>query len=1098
MRTRNMLVCCLLLLLCGSIAFAQTITGSVTGTVTDPSGAAVSGATVTATNTATGVSAPTQTNSAGVYTLRFLPIGQYKVTVEATGFDKSTTEPFALEVAQEARIDVKLTVGQVSQSVTVTGAAPILNTQNPTTGDTITAETATEVPLQARNFSSLSLLVAGAITTNPMAQNSIKRSAYNGGYFQNGNREQTNNYTLDGVDINESIDNYIGYSPNVDAIGEMKIITGDATAEYGNANGGQIVMVTKSGTNHFHGNAFWFLENQNLNADSWLNKHTSGTPLPVSPFNRSQFGGTFGGPIKRDKLFFFADYQGGRQHTSTTETFTVPDAAMRAGYNPSTGQTVTITNPAAKYLLAHPELYPMPNAPGNLAAGAYLASDNYVGVAKQFVQNDQGDVKVDWQVRQSDLLSGRFTMGRQTDGNSTVSMATEFPQNNSNPYTGFAINWTHTFSSNVVSEARAGYGRPRYTELPVDIAGHFGLNGNQTLGIPGTQGLPGFSTFVFSGGTKVTPIGGAGGNNDGSNGGIASDSIINTFVYGDNVSWQLGRHTLKFGGQALRYQQNRYYSGNDGALGQFGYTGNFTGDSWTDFLTDTAFSFGQGESVVNRWGQRQWRDALFIQDDWKVMPNLTLNLGMRWEWDQPLYEVNNKQANIDINTGQITYAGVNGASRALYKSFWGGFMPRVGFAFTPDGFHDRFVVRGGYAITNFMEGTGANLRLTLNPPFFIDSSEQSDGTTTYSVTNGFPRPADPTVFAGNVRAWQPNLKPALIQQFNLTTETQFGNDLSLVVAYLGQTGNHLVDPREGNQAFCSRVAIPSQPQSPCPLPLAKYPLLSQVSQVSYTESEAMMNYNALQASLRKRTSNGLEFLANYTYSKSLSNNLGYYGAGGVSSQSAYWQDAYNGGGDYGPAFFDAKHIFSFSGYYDLPFGRGKMFGGGMNRVEDMLVGGWKVGAIASLHSGFPVTISSNQFYNANQRTNRANHYRPLKIRGRSTDKWFGTDASATPCASDAENASSVCAYGAESSTGFGTARVGSERAPSFKDFDMAASKRFAITEGSNLEFRADLFNILNTVSLGPPDQSVSDSNFGQITSTNSTERQIQLALKYTF
>ncbi|HEX3435738.1 MAG TPA: carboxypeptidase-like regulatory domain-containing protein, partial [Pseudacidobacterium sp.] len=510
MRVRNVLFGFLLLVACCSISLAQTITGSITGTITDTSGAAVGGATVTAINTATGVTFPTQTNSDGVYTLRFLPIGQYKVTIQAAGFDKSSFGPFALEVAQEARVDAKLTVGQVNQSVVVTSATPILNTENPTTGDTITAETATEVPLQARNFSSLSLLVAGAVSPNPMAQNSIKRSAYNGGYFQNGNREQTNNYTLDGIDINESIDNYIGYSPNVDAIGEMKIITGDATAEYGNANGGQIVMVTKSGTNHFHGNAFWFLENQNLNADSWLNKHTSGTPLPTSPFNRSQFGGTFGGPIKRDKLFFFVDYQGGRQHTGTTETFTVPDAAMRAGYNAATGQYVTITNPAALYLLAHPELYPLPNAPGNLASGAYLPSNNYVGVAKQFVQNDQGDVKVDWQIRQSDLLSGRFTMGRQTDGNSTVGMPTEFPQNNSNPYTGFAINWTHTFSPNIVNEARAGYGRPRYTELPVDIAGHFGLTGNQTLGIPGRQGLPGFSTLVFSGGTKVTPIGSSG------------------------------------------------------------------------------------------------------------------------------------------------------------------------------------------------------------------------------------------------------------------------------------------------------------------------------------------------------------------------------------------------------------------------------------------------------------------------------------------------------------------------------------------------------------------------------------------------------------
>jgi hypothetical protein len=1074
MRARYALFSFLLLLVCCSISLAQTITGSVTGTVTDATGAAVNNATVTATNIATGVTFPTQTNGSGVYTLRFLPIGQYKVSVEVTGFDKSTTAPFTLEVAQEARIDVKLTVGQVSQNVIVTGAAPILNTQNPTTGDTITAQTATEIPLQARNFAALSSLVAGAITTAPATQNSVMRSSYNGGYFQNGNREQTNNYTLDGADINETIDNYIGYSPNVDAIGEMKIITGDATAEYGNANGGQIVMVTKSGTNHFHGNVFEFLENQNLNANSWGNKHTTPDSIaPVNPFNRSIFGGTFGGPIKRDKLFFFMDYQGARQHTNNSTFYNVPTPAMRAGIVPGVGQ-VTITNPAAQYLLAHPEIYPDETIPGNDLGD--IPNRNYVGAEKQFVQNDQGDVKIDWQVRQNDLVSGRFTMGREYDGNSTVSIPTEIPTNNANPYTGFIMNWTHTFSSNVVSEARAGYGRSRYTGFPVDIAGNFGLTGNQKLGIPGTQGFPGFSQMTFSGGTSLTNIG---------SNGVASDSIANTFTYGDNVSWQLGKHTIKFGGQALRYQQNRYYAGNDGALGLFSYDGRYTGDSYADFLTDQAEFYGQGPSVVSRWGHRQWRDALFFQDDWKVMPNLTLNLGMRWEWDQPIYEVNNKQANV-------------------YNAYWGGFMPRVGFAFSPERFHDRLVIRGGYAITEFMEGTGANLRLPLNPPFFIDASGNASAATPrgFTVENGFPQPADPSSFDGlNIRAWQPTLKPALIQQFNLTTEYQVNNDTSLVIAYLGQVGDHLVDPREGNQAPCADQTNPA-----CQYPLAKFAAFPQYPTpddptrspniVSYTESEAVMNYNALQATLRKRVSNGLEFLANYTYSKSMSNNLGYYGANGVASQSAYWQDAYNGGGDYGPAFFDSTNIFSFSGYYDLPFGRGKMFGGNMNRIEDTVIGGWKLGAVTSLHSGFPVTVSSNRFYQVNQRADRANHYRALKVKGSSTDHWFGTDPSATPCASGVNNG--TCAYGEESSTGFGTARVGSERAPSFKDFDMAASKRFAITEGSNLEFRADFFNLLNTVSLGTPDNNASSSTFGKITSTNSTERQIQLALKYTF
>jgi hypothetical protein len=414
-------------------------------------------------------------------------------------------------------------------------------------------------------------------------------------------------------------------------------------------------------------------------------------------------------------------------------------------------------------------------------------------------------------------------------------------------------------------------------------------------------------------------------------------------------------------------------------------------------------------------------------------------------------------------------------------------MPRVGFAFSPKRFDDRFVVRGGYGITNFLEGTGANLRLTLNAPFFIDGTQNAGSGPGLKVENGFVRPENPNVYAGTVRAWDPHLKAAIVQQYNLTTETQVATNSSVTVAYVGQMGDHLVDPREGNQRKC-----PS-----CLLPVTSLqPNLAAITNISYTESEGTMNYNALQVTGRQHANNGLELLASYTFSKALSNNLGYYGAGGVSSMSAYWQDAYNGQADYGLAFFDAKQIFSFAGSYELPFGRGKLFGGSWNRAEDTLIGGWKLAATASVHSGFPVTMSSTEYYHVNQRTDRANHYGNLKITGRSVDHWFGIDPSATPCATDTYNG--TCAYGEESSTGFGTARVSSERAPSYKGFDVASSKAFAITEGSKFEFRADLFNILNTTSLGPPDANISSATWGQITGTNSTERQIQLALKYTF
>jgi len=1095
-------------------AFAQTITGSITGTVTDPTGAVVAGAKVTATNVLTGVATATVTNPNGIYSLHFLQIGQYKVTVESASFSPQNTSVFSLEVDQEARVNVALKVGGTNSNVIVTDTAPILNTENASTGDTITAAAATELPLQSRNFSSLTLLVAGAISPNPQALDNVGRSAYNGGFDVNGNREQSNNYTLDGADINEAIDNYIGYSPNVDALGEVRIITGNSTAEYGNANGGQVVMVTKSGTNQFHGNAFFFGENQNLNANTWAAKLTG---APRAPFNRAMFGGTLGGPIFKDKLFFFVDYQGARQHFSTVENRTVVSAADRT--------LPGITNPAAIYLFAHPELYPEPNTVTN-------TSVNYVGSSGQATVNDQGDFKIDWRATNRDTISGRFSIGREHDGYSKVALPTDIPTNNNDPYTGFIINWTHVISPSLINEARAGYGRTRYIQTPTDVSGNWGLTGNAKLGIPGTQLVPGFSTLVIGNGANsgtVDDIGAPQGQDgNGSYGGIDSDSIVNAYTYGDNLTWQRGKQTLKFGGQVLRYQENRYYSGNDGTLGWFNFNGKVG-----DFLSDNVTSEGQG-ALSGRWGQRQYRPAVFVQDDFKLSSKLTINLGLRWEYDQPYIEVNNKQANINLTTGVITNAGVNGAPRALYNAYHAGFMPRLGFAWSPDSFHDKFVLRGGYGITNFLEGTGANLRLTLNPPFFVDASctvglACAGGAPFLSITNGFYRPTDPSVYSGNVRAWQPNLKPALIQQYNLTTEYQVDDFTSVTIAYLGQNGTHLVDPREGNQRACLTCALPITTLS------VLNPALSQIANISYTESEAIMNYSSLQVTGRRRLSHGLELLANWTYSKGLSNNLGYYGAGGGAgdSQSAYWQDAYNGGADYGPTYFDAKHNVSISGYYELPFGRGRQFGGGMNRIADEAVGGWKVGSIMSFHTGFPITVNSNAYYSTsvNARAARADHFRPLHVKGRTETNWFGTDPSAVPCFNNPTNNGNqtfftgndngVCAYGEQLSTGFGNSSVGSERDPGYQQIDMALSKDFAITEGSHLEFRADFLNAFNMVSLAPPSNTASPagfgpsgcgigaglsgvpctsaiSSFGQISNTVNEPRNIQLALKYVF
>jgi hypothetical protein len=419
-------------------------------------------------------------------------------------------------------------------------------------------------------------------------------------------------------------------------------------------------------------------------------------------------------------------------------------------------------------------------------------------------------------------------------------------------------------------------------------------------------------------------------------------------------------------------------------------------------------------------------------------------------------------------------------------------MPRIGFAYQ---FHPRFVLRGGYGSTVTLEGTGSSLRLTENPPFQFSYIAQAITPSTSSsgaplaVENGF------STGAGNVSvsttqffAWQKNLRPSYIQQFNLTTEYQINNRTSLQVGYVGQTGSHLIVAINGNQ-------WPSPCTSKC-TNAPFYNLVGQTGLVKITGSSAMSNYNALQAILRRRMERGFEYTVNYTYAHSMTNSPGFYGVPGVNGASSYWQNTYNPGADYGPSGFDVRHNITATGIYEIPVGRQRRFGGDMNPALNQVVGGWKISGSAMLYTGFPITITSTNNANVNAQTARANRYRPLVIHNRSTNHWFGTDPSATPC-SGADN--SVCAYGAELPNTFGTAAVGTERGPGYREMDLSIFKTFPILNTEHaLDFRADFFNAFNFASYADPDRLVSDTTFGQITSARTPPRQIQLSLRYHF
>ncbi len=486
----------LLCLCCPALkSSAQTVTGAVRGTVTDPSGAIVSGASVTATNTATAVQTKATTNQAGEYSIRFLQIGSYNLTVEGKGFEQSKYGPFTLEIDQTAKIDIALKVGSTSATVEVSEQyQPILNTESATLGETFTENTIANVPLNGRDFSQLTVYTPGAVAPGFNSfggGDSTERNIDGGNQVSvDGNRQQANNYLLDGQEINENINNTIGYTPSPEALAEIRVIESNANAEFGNVNGGTVLANMKSGGNNLHGSVFSYLKNDNLDANSWGNDQND---IPKSKYTTNQFGGTLGGPILRDKLFFFIDYEAMRYHSAGGTTSSVMPPAFRTGdlsallqpepfgpgsspvqlydtqtIDPVTGQPkayknnqIPITNPVARYLFSNLKAYPLPNHPA-VQGDPLGINGNFVGPGASFSQNDQGDAKIDWLLDTADKLTFRYSQGYAEDGTTADPLPVNFPIANNYPDHFFDSNWVRTFTSSIVNSFTASYGRIQF------------------------------------------------------------------------------------------------------------------------------------------------------------------------------------------------------------------------------------------------------------------------------------------------------------------------------------------------------------------------------------------------------------------------------------------------------------------------------------------------------------------------------------------------------------------------------------------------------------------------------------------------------------
>jgi hypothetical protein len=550
----------------------------------------------------------------------------------------------------------------------------------------------------------------------------------------------------------------------------------------------------------------------------------------------------------------------------------------------------------------------------------------------------------------------------------------------------------------------------------------------------------------------------------------------------ERLTWLRGRHTLKFGGSWNYYRSESYYPGNNGQNGFISYTNfNFTGQAIGDFLLDQVSRKGKG-STSDAWTHLQHRIAFYGADDFKVTDSLTLNLGLRWAYTSPFVEKDDRQANIDLTNAAVLLAGRDGNTRALYDSFYNGWEPRLGFAYRQG---QRWVYRGGYAVTQYMEGTGANQRLPLNPPFFFESQVDFDRTTgPGTITTGFEGLRAQDRISGQLRAWDSEIRPQFTQQWNVFVEYLLGSRSSINVGYVGSNSTNVINTIDANQPLPGtgdpRTWLPTQQRRPL------YQFNPNITFLITTISRGFhSNYNALQATFKQRPWHGLDFTANYTFGKALSNSRGFFGSGGVAAGTSTSTPVNSRDleSNYGPAYFDARHIGSLAGSWELPFGRQRPVGRDWSRALDAVAGGWSLSYAFTAHTGYPITVldSSNPSLQASRSTERPNRIGSGTVKNPTLTQWIDRAAFVSaPLGS------------------FGNSGIGILRAPGYWNLDLSVSKRFETVRRQYVMFRGEMFNVLNHVNFGPPQANIQSTAFGTITSTIGDARIVQLVAKYYF
>ncbi len=1034
-----------LCLMSASLAGAQTVRGSIGGTLADSSGKPVAGARVELSETATGNKRTAVTDGSGDFIVPSLRPGTYRIEIDREGFRRHV-QNVALAVNQEIHLDVSLSAGQRSDAVSVQAAAPLTRTESAAIGGVIDTRTILSLPLDGRNFYELSLLLPGVVPPAPGSAGSAR------GDFAinvNGAREDANNFLLDGVYNGDPKLNGFAVNPPVDAIREFEVATSSYDASFGRNAGAQVNVVTKSGSNQLHGTVYDFFRNTAMDARNFF--APAGEPAPK--YQRNQFGVSMGGPVVRNRTFLFGDYQGLRSGQGITTITNVPTLAERAGdfsqsanppVNPFTGQPFPgnqvpklFQSPVGAAVAA---LYPLPNR--------NIDGQNYISSPVQRDREDQFDLRADHVISAKSELSARYSFTDRTlftpFSGSGYSLLPGFGVNIPRRAQNVMIGETHVFTPSLLNEVRAGFDRVALHVTQQDM--NRGLNGQAGLPVISSNARDAGLTFITVPG--YSPLGDEGNN--------PQRGVTNDYQVLDQATWAVGRHLVRFGFDFRVLQQNAFRDVQ--SRGFISFSGLITGNPLAELLLGAPTTTGIARLDNPQHLRAKSYDG-FIQDTFRVRPDLTLTLGLRYEYNTPPVDARDRANLFDPATNSLTQAGTHGLPRGGFEPNRKDIAPRVGLAWSPGG-KGTIVIRTGYGIYYDQSSLAPSEGLYFSPPYF-DLRFFFPVPNVFNLTLQDPFPSNfPFGLPLSATAIQRDLRTPYMQHWNFNIQRQLGTGRLVEAGYTGSKGTHLYGARDINQPQPSNA-----PRYQRPLP--------QFEDVNLLESRGNSSYNSLQARFEQRFHSGLSALASYTFAKSIDDGSSFFTSGGDPN---FPQNSYNLRAERGRSNFDVRHRAAISYVYDLPF-RGKWYGG------------WQTSGILTFQSGRPFTVAllpdldnsntgrSNLGFGANDRPNAI---RNPNLDSRTPGRWFDTSAFVIP------------AHG-----NFGNAGRNIVDGPGSQTVNLALIKNTAASERVNVQFRAEAFNVLNHTNFSLPDNFVGSPTFGQVLSADNPRR-IQLGLKVLF